>query len=518
MPIQNAYDSVPYSSYPYPQSAPSHLYTLAKLFGISAPDFSKARILELGCASGGNIIPLAVQYPDCHIVGIDLSEAQIKEGRRHAEALELTNIELKHLSILDVEASLGQFDYIIAHGILSWVPETVQNKIFEICQKNLAPMGVAYVSYNTLPGWNMIKSIRDMMLYHTQNLPTPLEKATQAKLLLTFLSEHAQDKEGPYGKLLAQETALLAQVEHQYLLHDHMEQDNHAFYFYEFMQKATTNKLQYLADSNIASMFVGNFSTPIIELFKSISNDIVRTEQYLDFLTNRRFRATLLCHDTIPLNRALNPDMLEDFYLTTVLATVAPITDIIPGQEYEFVGNNQSFKTNNPAIIQMFLILREHGRPLLGSELVQKTLALLKAGSFNPDVVRTEMLSMALRLLLANLMQAHPEEGRYTIQVSDKPKISALAQYQASLNNWVTSQAHQKTNIDLFCRFLFRYLDGNHSLDELRDKMVAHFESGELLLHMDGKLVSDKKLIKKHVKNSIEHLLKTLAPQGVLVE
>jgi cyclopropane fatty-acyl-phospholipid synthase-like methyltransferase len=167
----NAYDAVAYISKPFPQTHPDNLATLATLFGLQPPPLDNCRVLELGCASGGNLIPMAVSLPGSTCVGIDLSANQIADGQKTLAALGLKNVQLKHLSILDIDESFGEFDYIICHGVYSWVPEDVQDKILSICAANLARDGVAYVSYNTFPGWHMRGMIRDMMCYHVSASP-----------------------------------------------------------------------------------------------------------------------------------------------------------------------------------------------------------------------------------------------------------------------------------------------------------------------------------------------------------
>ena len=90
------------------------------------------------------------------------------DGQAAIAAVGCQNITLKQLDIMDVTPELGQFDYILVHGIFSWVPVPVRDKILQICQQNLAPNGIAYISYNTYPGWHMLGNIRGMMLYHTR--------------------------------------------------------------------------------------------------------------------------------------------------------------------------------------------------------------------------------------------------------------------------------------------------------------------------------------------------------------
>jgi SAM-dependent methyltransferase len=185
---RTSYDEVPYDSYPFPQTHPDRLATIATLLGLQPAPVEHCRALELGCAAGGNLIPMALTLPDSTFLGIDLSARQIDDGRQTVAALGLTNIELRQLSILDVDASFGRFDYLICHGVFSWVPAAVQEKILAICAAHLAPHGVAYISYNTYPGWHLRGMIRDMMLYHAQQFREPAVRVRQARNLLDFLA------------------------------------------------------------------------------------------------------------------------------------------------------------------------------------------------------------------------------------------------------------------------------------------------------------------------------------------
>ena len=113
---------MPYGASARPSTHPDRLATIATLFGATPPPVAEASVLELGCARGGNLIPMAVAAPDAHFVGIDLSGRQVDDAREVASKLNLTNIDLRHASILDVDASYGEFDYIICHGVYAWVP------------------------------------------------------------------------------------------------------------------------------------------------------------------------------------------------------------------------------------------------------------------------------------------------------------------------------------------------------------------------------------------------------------
>ena len=169
------YDLVPYSSHPFDQSHPDRLATIAHLLGMAAPAVETANVLELGCASGGNILPMAEQLPRSRLLGIDGSKRQIEIGLDSTRQAGLDNVELRHQNILDFD-DVGPFDFIISHGVLSWVAPDVQERIFQIVAESLAPNGIAYISYNTYPGWHVRRMIRDIMLYRARSFDAPTEK------------------------------------------------------------------------------------------------------------------------------------------------------------------------------------------------------------------------------------------------------------------------------------------------------------------------------------------------------
>src|SRR5262249_50176902 len=136
-PASNSYDAVPYNSYPFPRTHPDHLAAVATLFGMRPAPIDRCRVLELGCAGGGNLIPMALTLPASRFIGVDLSARQIADGHKLAAGLALDNIDLRHLNILDVGRDLGPFDYIICHGVYCWAPGPVRNKILEVCARNL---------------------------------------------------------------------------------------------------------------------------------------------------------------------------------------------------------------------------------------------------------------------------------------------------------------------------------------------------------------------------------------------
>ena len=183
----SSYEVVPYHGRPSGESHPDTLATIATLFGMKPPSVPHARVLEIGCASGENLIPMAAELPEGRFLGIDASERQVAEGRATIEAAGLGNVELRRMDLLDAGPDLGTFDYIVCHGVFSWVTPAVQQGILSLIAATLAPTGLAYVSYNTYPGWHMRGIVRDAMLFHIDGEADPREGIRKGREVLDFL-------------------------------------------------------------------------------------------------------------------------------------------------------------------------------------------------------------------------------------------------------------------------------------------------------------------------------------------
>ena len=179
--LQKSYDDFPYQTLPFAQTHPDRLATLAWLFGLEPTPIERCRVLELGCSSGGNLIPMAVTLPHSEFIGIDFSAVEIRQGAADVAASSLANVRLLQMDLRDFGDAFGSFDYVVAHGLYSWAPNEVQEKVLEICARQLGAKGVAYISYNTLPGWRLGAAVRDAMRYHTRQFTDPKIRVQQAR-------------------------------------------------------------------------------------------------------------------------------------------------------------------------------------------------------------------------------------------------------------------------------------------------------------------------------------------------
>jgi methyltransferase-like protein/cyclopropane fatty-acyl-phospholipid synthase-like methyltransferase len=515
-----SYDITQYESHPYAQTHPELMYTMGKLFGLKPTNFKKCRVLELGCAAGGNIMPLAYNFKDSEYVGVDLSAKQIEQGLEQIRDLGLTNIRLLHKSIMDIDSSYGKFDYIISHGVFSWVPKEVQDKMLEICRDNLTPNGIAYISYNTLPGWNMVKSIRELMLYHCQGFDTHQKKVEQARLILKFMVDSLEGQNNPYVNFLRSEVELLSKHNDYYLLHEHLEQENNPMYFHEFMGKAAQHDLCYLSDTQLSGMFVNNLPEKVSSQISKIT-DIVRLNQYMDFIRNQRFRCTLLCHKEVTINRALKPEDIENFYVSYLGAIRNDITeaDLEEGKTLQFVGGTITLTLKHRiSKIAMKIIHDRCRKPISFEKLVAQTKE--QTGETDENKIK-QMIHLDLglmRLTLAGLIQLHSTSGEYTHKHIQKPKATKLAQYQAKKKNLVTNQRHELVALNPVESKLIAYCDGTKDVKKILEKMQEHFSKGELkLIQASGEEITQKDEIQKQADVMCNELLKKMANNALLV-
>lgn len=500
----NTYDEIPYESNPFFQSHPEHLRTIGGLFGMSPRQLDKARILELGCASGGNIIPIAYYSPQSSIVGIDNSQIQIDAANNEVKYLALSNIEFKCCSIVDIDESIGKFDYIIVHGIFSWVSAEVRNKIFEICNTCLSEQGIAYISYNTLPGWNMVKSIRDMMLYHAGFFSNIYDKINQGKTFLNFVSDSLDGQNSPYALFLKQEIKLLSTQPDSYLRHDHLEDINQPYYFNSFITEANNLDLQYLADANIASMFLGNMPQKVIDQLKVI-DDIIRLEQYMDFIYNRRFRSTLLCKKNVKLNRALTPEDINKFYLTLKVKPEKDLANIDlhnTAENLKFYYNNTEINitTTSPIMKAILYTFSENlTNPLSIDEIVKLAANKIKSSI---EQIKSEFMMHAMQYVLKGLIHITLTKHMVITTIPSKPKVSSYVRYQTEKTShlWVTNNKHERVGINFFDKYAIRYMDGLLSPEDIVLKVMKnHIDNGDITLTKDNKKTEDKKAIKQQL-------------------
>jgi methyltransferase-like protein/2-polyprenyl-3-methyl-5-hydroxy-6-metoxy-1,4-benzoquinol methylase len=516
---QNSYDAVPYEVLSYNHTHIAHLYLVGRLLGLEPPDFRRARVLELGCAAGGNILPMADQYRAGEFVGIDLSAVQIRQGQGLIAELGISNVTLRAESIVDFPAAAGEFDYIICHGTFSWVPPEVRSKILDITQRHLAPNGLAVISYNTLPGWAAVRGLRDMMLYHVASFPTPAEKITQARKLLQLIRDAQVDRASPYRALVEHELKVIDSLTDQYLFHEHLEENNQPFYFHEFVAQAKQHHLDYVCDTDLAISQLGNYASGVTQ-FLSATADPVRIEQYLDFVSNRRFRCSVVTQEGAAAKRAFRVERVEEFWLSSQAQPdrLPPDGPLTPQDKVTFtVPNGAKFTTGDDVGTALFLTLfRNRHRVITVKELVAE--AKERYRLTQPDAaLRRVACDSALRLFLAKGMEIRSEPGRQVTNVSARPLALPIARAVAKRSERVTNALHEIVVLNGPSRAVLLLLDGMRDRQALVASLVAAAQRGELTIQHQGRAVTDAATIGTQIGPLIDGALRALAENALLI-
>lgn len=467
--LQQSYDDYPYQSFPFPQSHPDRLATLGWLFGMDAAPVERCRVLEVGCASGGNLIPMAAALPSSEFVGIDFSPVQIERGRADVTELGLPNVRLLPMDILDFPAEMGAFDYIIAHGVYSWVPAEVQEALLAICARQLSPGGIAYISYNTLPGWRTRSAVRDAMIYHTQGVGDPRLRVAQARAVLDFLAESVKDDASIYGSTVRTEAEHLRKQADYYILHDHLEAVNEPLYFHQFIERAGRHALRYLGEADFTTMLGSEFSPQVKETLGRIAPDVLRREQFMDFIRNRTFRETLLVRGEVALTRKLSPHRVMALRVASKARSVRDTPDLRSQALEEFrMPEGKGSSTSVPVAKACMAVLADHwplALPFDSLHALSRTRIDLKG---DPDEdERAQLASHVLQSYARGVVELHRSPSPFALEPGELPEASAVARLDARRGTLTTNLRHEHGTFNEDTRRLVLLLDGRRTRREI---------------------------------------------------
>ena len=514
----NSYDEVPYQSVALVETHPERLAAIATLFGMDPPSVETARILELGCAGGGNLLPMAEALPRATFVGLDLSSRQIDDARQSAETAGIPNIRFEVASISDVDREFGEFDYILCHGVYSWVPDAVKASILRIFSENLSPNGLAYLSYNTFPGWHIPGMVREMMLYHVRALSDPAARVKAARALLDFLGKNVPDREGHYARILRDEAQQLQPHADSYVLHEHLEALNHPVYFHDFADRAAENGLKVLGDSRVWSMAL-SAQPPLAAVLDRLSREPVAREQYHDFLCNRRFRRSILCRS----DHAVPGPSIERIKKLRASAAVWPTTvpaDFASKASVDFRGGDglNRLATIDPIFKTALLCLVEaFPRSLAFEELWTLTKNRLARAGVEVGNQADALAARLLQSFSANAVELHTFEPSLPASPSDNPKALATARLAAETTPSVPNYRHRQIALSDFDRLVLLQLDGRRTRSEIVDRLVAAVLEGKFALQEHGQPIKNPVILRPIIERSLPPALDRLNRGALLV-
>ena len=513
-----SYDSVIYPSYTHPQTHPDRLAVIGSLFGLEPAPVSRCRVLELGCGNGTNLVPMAWGLPQSEFVGIDLAALPIARGRRMSSELGLKNVQLVQADLLQVTADWGKFDYIIAHGLYSWVPGAVQKHILALCRELLAAQGIAFISYNALPGFHLRNMVREMMRFHTRGFESADEKVRQAMALVKFLA-NAQDTSDEYRLWLKAELDQVAEHSAGHLYHDELAEINEPVYFTQFMDRAAAHGLQYLGEADFFEMSDHVFNPEVRQTLQQLGRNRLLREQYLDFLKCRRFRQTLLCHGEARLLTEPRAEKVAEFLISSANRFVDGAADLRSGVNSSLVtAKGATFETDFGLGKATLAILEAAWpAPIPFADLFKSAVSRLnQEGAVDADAAAAKegLCGFLLRLYSAGIVEFRVSPPVFARDVNDRPVVSPVVRWQVRESEFVTSAFHVAVKVeDEIGRSLLSWLDGTLDRQALLEKLWLFLKSRNALVTPEG----GEAAARRELEVKLEQNLAKLARLGLLV-
>ena len=508
-----SYDAVPYVSIPDRAHHPARLCAVAKLYGLEPALPSRARVLEIGCASGGHLIPLAAAFPEALFTGIDISPVQIAAAQSRAARHGFGNIEFAVKSFTGLQSEDGVFDYIISHGVYSWVGEELSEKLLQACGMCLSPGGVAAVSYNVLPGWRMIQALRDGALFHTAGAPSHDVRMAASRQLFSTISEHT-DQGRAYGRMWREVADQLLQLPDAYHAHDVLGDLNRPVTFTDFARAASRCGLAHLADAD----FKANFPEAAGEAAGSAIRELsggghYAAEQYLDILTGRTFRRSLLVHESTALaaDRSMPDSRIDAIYLGA--PPEATLSQNAGTDSWRFGSPKHRFITlHDMATVDALQRLMER-RPAFCS------LASLLPAS-QPDAGFHQHLRNAfMELLRQGMLDLSAEPLPCANAVAEFPKVWRLALQDASDGLERTATLlHSVYHLSSQARLLLSLADGSRSREALAGILFERLASGSATVALAGKPVTDEDTLREIAQTTVDRELAAYLSAGLLLD
>jgi len=473
-----SYDELPYDSLPLPETQPDFLAAVARLHGFDSPDPRHARILELGCAQGGNLIPLAWRWPESDCVGVELSRVQAAAGADFVARLGLTNVRILHGDLAALPADLGQFDFIIAHGVFSWVPPSVQQALLDVCRRHLSPLGIAYISFNVAAGWSALRPLREALIARTAaDLPAPARHRQALRVLDALQAEWSDPA-------LQKEIAYLKTAAPSYLFHEYLAEFNAPMAFGEFASALDAHDLRYVGEAGPRRAVV-ELEDAWGLIPESMAGRWLDAESALDDALGTRFRRALIARADAPCAQPPQADALAGLAFYADLACDEEL-DLEQDGEQRFVNpaGNTFAVTDAFAKAALIALSSVYPRALTYPDLLAATHAVRHEFGVAGEVDAAHFQLAWFTLVMAHgVMLTLPDQTAMAATADEPgshPHAHALARQQATTPGWVVSGARQVAiDLDAAGRALMQWMDGSRDRAALGEAMQVYLaESG----------------------------------------
>jgi len=439
------YDALPYTEHAYAEAHPERLAVVARLARWSPPPLARAAVLELGCGRGGHLLPMASAMPGARFVGVDRSRRQLEDARAIALAVALANATFVEASFASpVEG--GPFDYVVAHGVCSWVAPADRRALLQAIAAALAPGGVAYVSFNVLPGWYARMAARDWMR------GTPPRDAAAS---LAWLRAQVSPELADYRRRLDAVAARLAETDRAYVAHEYLSAEHHPQRVEDLLAEAADAGLAYLGDAIPQETALELL--PDAARARAAGLDAAGAQRVVDFVVDSAFRRALFVRADEAAARGWRWSPELDVTALGALRVASRLVSSEGGGALEtFEGAGVTVQIAHAGLrAALHELARIAPRSLPVAELAGR----VDAG---PDFV-TELFDL---WLATRVLDLHAHEPPLGDAASARPVACPVARWHARNGGPVTNRWHQEVLLeDPRLRAVLEVLDGAHTVE-----------------------------------------------------
>ncbi len=446
---RDPYDDLPYTDHAYAESHPDRLAVVARLSGWDAPDPATGRVLELGCGRGGNLLPMAAGLSGSPLVGVDRSRRQIEEARRIARAAGLSNVRLVDVGFESLGDAGGPFDFVVCQGVCSWISPASRRQLLGVVARSLAPAGVAYVSFNVLPGWYDRLAARDWLRF---------DGGDDARASLRWLREHVSPELADYRRRLDAVEKRLGETDRAYQVHEYLSDDHHPQLVSDLLSEAADAGLVYLGDAIPGEVALELLPEAIGDRASKLAP--AATQQLVDFVRCTAFRRTLLVRaDTAVAQGWRWPTKLraEAIDSLRVASRLRPAPGPGKGPRERFDAGEVSVEIVDPAA-------RAALRQLATAAPRAVPFRELARAAGDAAALRTELFDL---WLATGAIDLHVHEPALGDGASARPLACPVARWHAAHGGPITNRWHQEVRLaePVILQVLAR-LDGSRTADE----------------------------------------------------
>ncbi|WP_170319731.1 class I SAM-dependent methyltransferase [Polyangium spumosum] len=477
-----------YEALPFAETHPDHLGAVGALFGLRPAPPARCRLLEIGCATGGNVLPMAAAFPESRFVALDRAEDSLAVARKHAEGARLQNLALHLADVREFEDEPASFDYIVCHGVYSWIPDDARAALRRLVRRHLAPHGLAYISFNTLPGWHLRGALRDMLRREVGAEGSAAERVVKARAFLQFLGAAETLAADPARAWLASELQTLGQLADDYLLGEHLVAYNRAEYFSDFARDMQDAGLAFVTDAHVPLVLPERLGPAAAEAVRARSGgDVVAMQQSLDLLELRCFRRAVLCRDDVAISRRVSVDRLFPLVVASPLTPGATSPNLGEGVEETFLGPGGTISTDQATLKAALVALAARapgGLPF--DALAWEAGERLGLAAFEGEA-RARLARNLLGLYTKNALRLWASPKPVARGVSERPRAFSFARYQASVGSpFCTTLLHEGVQVDSFDRVILARMDGTRDAAALTEAALEEARRGEVSVEMNG--------------------------------